>query len=150
MTWFMTSRNVQQVTILIGLSMLVWMLALSGCGGTVVGSSTVEQYNQNPMTVTIPSNLSPQEVEQTMVLTLKGRQWTVLQQSPQAVVGQLNHRQFQAKTTLKVDGDVIRILSDSYYKGDESTKLEPGVPKGWLKNLQADLRTRLTRQAAQK
>jgi hypothetical protein len=99
--------------------------------------------------VNIPPSLTPKEVQDVMVMTLQGRQWAVVEQSPQAVVGKLDHRSFQAKVTLKADGGVVKILSDSYYKSQDG-KLEPGVPTGWLKNLQADLRTRFTRKAALK
>ncbi len=149
MTILTTPCNRRKVSALICFSVLVWMLGLSGCG-TVVGSGAVEKYNQNPLTVTIPANLSPQVVEHLMVLTLKNRKWTVVQQSPQEVVGQLNHRRFQAKTILKVDSNIIQILNDSSYKAADSAEPEPGIPKGWLKNLQKDLSKRLTQQAVKK
>lgn len=124
-------------------AMLVAVLVFAGCGGTRVGARAVEKYNQNPLTVNVPPNLSPQAVEDIMVLTLRRRQWTVAQQSPQEVVGTLNHRYFQAKVILKVEDNLIKLYNDSYYQQQEGGETEPGVPLGWLRNLQSDLRTRL-------
>jgi hypothetical protein len=137
-----TTHNTQKIATLTLFAVLVWVLGLAGCR-TVVGTGAVEKYNQNPLTVTIPGNFSPERVEEVMRQTLRARGWSVVQQSPQEVVGTLNHRNFQAKTILKVDGNLIKILDDSYYKGDETGQLEAGVPKGWLLNLQKDLQTRL-------
>ncbi len=132
-------RNLPKIATLTVFAMLLWALVLAGCK---TGTQAVEEYNQNPLIVSIPSTLSPKEVEEVMTLTLRSRGWTVVQQSPQEVVGKLDHRSFDAKTTLKVDGNLIKILSDSYFKG-EGGKREPGIPKGWLENLQKDLQRRL-------
>ncbi len=148
MTALHTPRNLPKIATLTVFAMLLWALVLAGCG-TVVGTQAVEKYNQNPLIVSIPSTLSPKEVEEVMTLTLRSRGWTVVQQSPQEVVGKLDHRSFDAKTTLKVDGNLIKILSDSYLKS-EGGKREPGIPTGWLENLQKDLQTRLATKAGQK
>src|SRR5262245_63409792 len=71
-------------------------------GQSVMGAEAVQKYNANPLTVAIPPKLGPQEVEEGMVLALRGRKWTVVQQSPQEVVGTLNHRECQAKVMLRV------------------------------------------------
>lgn len=148
MTALGTARNLPKIATLTVFAMLLWGLVLAGCK-TAVGIQAVEKYNQNPLTVSIPSTLSPKEVEEVMTLTLRSRGWTVVQQSPQEVVGKLDHRSFNAKTTLKVDGNLIKILTDSYLKS-EGGKREPGIPTGWLENLEKDLRTRLGTKAGQK
>lgn len=144
-----TKHGVLMVVVLTSCISLFGLLVLAGCGGTRVGVSSVERYNQEPYMVNIPVTLTPKEVQEVMVTTLQGRQWAVVEQSPQAVVGKLDHRSFQAKVTLKAESGMVKILSDSYYKSEDGQR-EPGVPLGWLKNLQADLRTRFTRKAAQK
>jgi len=139
-------RQIMTLTSCVG---LFGSLILAGCGGTPVGVSSVERYNQKPYMGNIPPTLTPKEGQDVMVMTLQGRQWAVVEQSPQAVVGKLDHRSFQAKVTLKAESGIVTILSDSYYTSADRQR-EPGVPLGWLKNLQADLRTRFTRKAAQK
>ena len=137
-----TSSFVQKLALLTLSTVLFCALALAGCK-SVVGDRAVETYNENPYTVAIPSNLSPEEVERTIVQVLADRQWVVTERSPKEVVAQLNHRVWRAKAILKVDGNVIRILSDSSLKNATTGKFETAVPKGWLENLQHDLIRRL-------
>jgi hypothetical protein len=100
--------------------------------------------------VAIPSTLKPQDVEEVMALAFIGRKWAVAQRSPQEVVGTLDHRGFKAKATLKVDGNVIKILNDSQYLSPESGKLEPAVPRGWLRNLEKDLNAYISAKVGRK
>jgi hypothetical protein len=117
-------------------------------GQTQVGAEAVQKYNANPLVVAIPSSLKPQDLEEVMALAFIGRKWTVVERSPQAVVGTLDHRGFKAKATLKVDGNVVKILNDSLYQSNESGKLEPAVPRGWLRNLEKDLTEYMATKAA--
>src|SRR5262249_3201223 len=103
------------------------------------------------------SGLSPQDVEEAMVAALRYRNWTVVQQSPQEVVGERDRQNFRAKAILKVESNgLIKILNDSYYKqfgsqgSSSGEKLEPGIPKGWLRNLQKDLEAGLAGKARQR
>jgi len=125
-----------KMTVLIWLIGLLWTVEFTGCSAAT-GQDVVAKYNQTPLTVNIPSNLSPEQIEEAMVHTLIGREWQVEQRSPQEVVGTLNHRSYQAKAILKVDNGVIKILSESSYKS------KPAVPEGWLENLQKDLHKHL-------
>jgi len=124
------------------MSLLMWLVGilcaveLTGCFATA-GSDVVMKYNQTPLTVSIPSHLTPKQIEEAMVRTLVGREWHVESQSPQEVVGTLNHSSYQARATLKVENGVIKILNESTYKG------KPAVPEGWLENLQLDLKKHL-------
>ena len=147
MTNLNTTHCMRKIATLTVFAMPMWVLVLVGCS-TIVGADFVQRYNQNPLTVGIPPGLSPQDVEEAMVLTLSSRGWTVAQRSPQEVVGQLDHRNFQGKITLKANG-LIKILSESYFK-HESGSLEPGVPKGWLRNIRKDLAARLASKAEQR
>lgn len=137
-----TTHSKQKITVLTLCTVILWALAIVGCK-TIVGARSVEKYNQNPLTVLIPQNLSPEAIEGAMVQTLTGRGWRVEQRSPEEVVGQLNRRAWEAKAILKVDVSLIKILNDSYYKSDNSGERKPAIPKGWLENLQKDLQTHL-------
>ena len=76
-----------------------------------MGVEAVRKYNANPLTVAIPSTLASQEVQEVMTRSLNSRRWTVVQQSPQEVVGTLDHRGFKAKVILKVEGGLVQILN---------------------------------------
>ena len=139
------------------LSACVWTAATLGLAGvllwaparvesqTIMGAEKAAEYNRNPLTVPVPSGLSPQAVEEVMASTLQNRKWTVVQRSPQQVVGTLVHRGFDAKVVLKVEGDLIKILNESSYKSPQTGLFEPAIPKGWLRNLQQDLKVLLAR-----
>ncbi len=124
---------------------LLWAIGPIGCS-TVVGAGASERYNQNPLTVSIPSRLSAEQVQKAAEQALRKRDWKVVSSSPQEIVGTLDHRSFKAKTILKVDSGHIKLLSDSQFE-DESGSLSPGVPKGWLENLRKDLNKRLVQAA---
>lgn len=130
-------RKTTKMTLLTWLIGILWTMQLTGCF-TTTGKDVVAEYNQTPLTVSIPSNLSPEQVKEAMVRTFIGREWQVEQQSLQEVVATLNHRSYQAKATFKVENGVIKILSDSRYNS------KPVVPEAWLENLQKDLSKRLT------
>ena len=119
-----------------------------GCS-TRVGSGAVEKYNANPLTVAIPEGLSEEQVESVMKQTLTARGWQVTQASPQQTDGALQHRSFDAKVSLMADDGVIRILSDSQHISGDTGDKQPGVPRGWLDNLQKDLNKRLAAASRQ-
>ncbi len=127
----------------LAIALLLWTTGSIGCS-TVVGGGASERYNQNPLTVSIPPNVSAEQVQKAAEQVLRKRDWQVTSSSPQEIVGTLDHRSFKAKTILKVDNGLIKLLSDSKYE-DESGRLLPGVPKGWLENLRKDLNKSLAR-----
>ena len=124
-----------------GISICILAIMLVGCStsGTQTGDRAVEKYNSNPLTVVIPSETAADEVSRAMETTLLGRKWEVKTVSSDMAVGYLNHRGFDATVTLKRDGSIITILNKATYT-DPNTDLErPGVPMGWLLNIQKDL-----------
>jgi len=130
------TEQMSKMLLLVWLVGIVWTVELTGCFATT-GQDAVMKYNQTPLTVSIPSQLTSKQIEEAMVRTLVGREWHVESQSPQEVVGTLNHSSYQARATLKVENGVIKILNESTYKG------KPAVPEGWLENLQLDLKKHL-------
>ena len=127
-----------------GPSLLIFLLALSisGCASRV-GSDAVAAYNDNPLSVTIPTYASAEFVETSMVRALVGRQWTIQSHTKEKVVGELAHRSWYAKVSLLSDGSVIRIMSNARQTNISTGKVTPAVPLGWLKNIQKDLRAEL-------
>jgi len=130
------TEQMSKMLLLVWLVGIVWTVELTGCFATT-GQDAVMKYNQTPLTVSVPSQLTSKQIEEAMVRTLVGREWHVESQSPQEVVGTLNHSSYQARATLKVENGVIKILNESTYKG------KPAVPEGWLENLQLDLKKHL-------
>jgi hypothetical protein len=139
---------VQKPISLTSIALLVLVTNLVGCG-TRVGSYETEKYNQNPLTVVIPSGLSEERVESVMKHTLSVRGWRVDRSSPQRTDGILNHRSFKGKVSLVVDDGTIRILNRSRYISKANGGTEPGVPRGWLENLRKDLVRRLNTASRQ-
>ncbi|MDH3599078.1 MAG: hypothetical protein OEU26_05495, partial [Candidatus Tectomicrobia bacterium] len=72
----------QKMVALTSIVVLLLLTSLTGCS-TVVGSSAVERYNQNPLTVPIPAGLSGEQIESAMKQTLVSRGWTLGATSPQ-------------------------------------------------------------------
>ncbi len=123
-----------------GPSLLFFLLALSisGCAAKI-GSDAVAAYNDNPLSVTIPSNASAEFVKESMVRVLVGRNWAIQSQTEEKVVGKLVHRNWDATVSLLSDGSVIRIMSNATQKNISTGAVSPAVPLGWLKNIQQDL-----------
>lgn len=121
----------------------VCLLMAAGCN-TLRGQNAQERYNAAPLTVAVPGNLSPEQVQMVMARTLTGRGWAVTSSTPDEVVGGLDHRGFQAKAILKRDGSQIKILSDSTYYVENRDEWQPSVPYGWLENLQKDMTKNFT------
>ena len=130
-----------------GPSLLIFLLALSinGCASKI-GSYAVASYNDDPLSVTIPSNASAEFVEMSMVRVLKGRDWVVQSQTKEKVVGKLVHRGWNATVTLLSDGSVVRIMSDATQTNISTGEVNPAVPLGWLRNIQKDLDAALASQ----
>jgi hypothetical protein len=128
-----------------GASLSIFLLALSinGCASKT-GSYAVTSYNDDPLSVTIPSNASAEFVEVSMARALKGRGWVVQSQTKEKVVGKLVHRGWNATVTLLSDGSVVRIMSNSTQTNISTGEVNPAVPLGWLTNLQKDLSVQLT------
>jgi hypothetical protein len=128
-----------------GSSLLIFLIALSlnGCA-TKMGSDAVSEYNDNPLTVTIPPKASEEFVEASKVRVLTGRGWLVQRRTKEEVVGNLVHRNWNATVTLLTEGSSIRILSNATQTNPSTGKVTPAVPLGWLKNLQKDLSVQLS------
>lgn len=127
-----------------GASLLIFLVALSinGCASKI-GSYAVASYNDDPLSVKIPSNVSAEFVEVSMVRALKGRGWAVQSQTKEKVVGKLVHRGWNATVTLLSDGSDVRIMSDATQTTISTGEVNPAVPLGWLKNLRKDLSVQL-------
>jgi len=126
-------------------SVLLALFSLTGCSSTTrIGSNAVAEYNQNPLRVQIPDNMTQEQLQNIMNSVLKNRKWLVTESATNETVGALNHRGFNAKVTLKVDNGFINIMSDAtYVKPETDDEPQPAIPMGWLKNIQSDLNIRL-------
>jgi hypothetical protein len=154
------TRGIRKLAAPTVLAMILWAPPELASGQTIMGAEAARKYNEKPLTVAIPPNVTPQDVEEVMARALTGRKWTVVQQSPQEVVGTLNHRDCQAKVMLRVDGNVVKIVNESLCKsntrGFEPAKspnteaFEPAIPRGWLRNLEKDMNAHFAAKAARK
>lgn len=122
------------------------MLLIAPACNTLRGKDAVASYNADPLTVAVPAGKPADQVQAAMVKAFEGRGWTIVSSTPDEVVGQLlDHRGFNATATLVRSGDMIRILSDATYYVQQRDEYQPAVPKGWLENLQKDLKVYLQR-----
>lgn len=119
------------------------ILVLAGCAGTRVGTYTAQKYNENPLTVAIPNELENTKAIQLAEEALRGRKWTVSSRTASEVVGKLEHRHFDATVTIKVEGESLVLYSDATYDGPQTEEATPGVPYGWLANLQRDIQSKI-------
>ncbi len=109
---------------------------------------TSKSYNQHPLTVAIPTGVTPEAVGEAMIQSFEARKWTVVEASPQRTVGTLKHKGYEANVTLETDGDQIKILCDARDVNQYSGNGKPVLPMGWLQNLQKELEIRLGGKAA--
>ncbi len=109
---------------------------------------TAKSYDEHPLTVAIPTGVTPQAVGEATSEAFVARKWTIVEASPQRTVGTLKHKGYEAKVVLETDGDQIRILCDARDVNPQTGKGTRVVPMGWLKNLQKELEIRLSGKAA--
>ena len=121
--------------------LLVGVLALTqtACSGTRVGDYSVESYNQNPLTVAIPSEVGDASAIAAAESALVLRRWAVIDKSDEQITGKLRHRRFDATVNIRIEERHLVLYSDSLYQDRETNQMTPAVPYGWLKNLQEDI-----------
>lgn len=128
-------------------SLGILLLLASGCETTPKGQNPVTYYNTAPLTVAIPSGLSPQVVENECALTLTGRSWNIIKRDSTSVTATLNHRGYDSTVTLKQQNGLVLILLDSSTKTSPKGRTSAEVPERWLRYLQQDLNQRLIYRA---
>ncbi len=121
--------------------LLIGMFALlqTACTGTRVGDYSVESYNQNPLTVAIPSAVDNASAISAAESALVLRRWAVIDKSDEHISGKLRHRRFDATVNIRVEERHLVLYTDSLYQDRETNQMTPAVPYGWLKNLQEDI-----------
>lgn len=124
---------------------LLLLLAGNGCRTVPTGAEAVASYNASPLTVLIPSGVSPSTVDQLAAVTFSNRGWSITDQRAGSVTGHLNHRGIDATVTMKQENNTVRILVDSARQTRADGTSKPVVPQGWLENLRKDMNTRLVR-----
>ena len=133
-------------------------IALLACSGVSSSPRAVSAYAAAPLSVEIPSGLSEEQVQQAMVATLERRRWTVVSEEPGEVRGQLDHQGIEGRVALRVEGERVVIVNESFKKGStrrgrgyaaqarsRPAEDHPVVPTRWLRNLQKDLGAQLGR-----
>ena len=126
---------------LVSISTIFFILTLIGCesSGRRLSENAVTQYDSNPLSVEVPASVTQEQAIDMAESVLIGREWKVSSKSADQVVGKLLHRGFDATATIKSDGNKLVIYSQAMYTDKNSGETKPGVPFGWLKNLQSDL-----------
>lgn len=119
------------------------LFTLAGCNTAIRGNADVAEYNAQPLSMPIPSDVSGSVLEDAMKSTFQGRHWTVISSSSDKVTAVLNHNGYEAKASMVREGDTVKIYSDSTMSDPKTGEQIQAVPLGWLENLQKDFPRRL-------
>jgi hypothetical protein len=117
----------------------------------LLATDAIEGRGELVATIPVPADLTAPQVTEAIVNTLIGRQWGVKSRDGDAVVGYLKHRSNEAKVTLTFDSSNVQLYCIGW-QIDKKTGVreKPELPKGWLKNIQADLVKNFNRAATLK
>ncbi len=124
-------------TIVLNLRRLVLTAFLSLGFVTALQAS---ELGEHAGTVTAPEGLSQDDVKDAVVAALSGRRWGVRSTTDDRVTAYLRHRGNEATVTLIYDATKVDLYCVGW-KIDKKTgeRQKPEQPKGWLKNIQADI-----------
>lgn len=95
--------------------------------------------------IDIPSQLTVQEAQKTVILASLGRNWIVKEDSDGRVVIYLDHRGSEATVTYLISDKVIQAYCVGYRTystlagGVQTVSKVSSQPKGWLGNLNRDI-----------
>lgn len=132
----------------------VWVMAfVLGFGATVTASAADTSDTKGTLfsSVVVPAKVSQSEVQEAIVATLLGREWTIQSKKDGEVVGYLKHRSNEATVTLAYDTSRVQIYCVGYQINKKTGAREkPEQPTGWLKNIQSDLGKNFNRIAGVK
>lgn len=122
----------------------IWLMALVLALGASLpafaATAAAEGKGEFINAVPVPEGLSESEVQSAIVATLLGRQWGVKSKADGVVVGYLKHRSNEATVTLTYDTSKVELYCVGYEINKKTgVRKNPELPKGWLKNIQADL-----------
>lgn len=111
----------------------------------------IKETGTHVATIPVPTGFTAAEVQEAIVATLAGRQWGLKAREEGTVVGYLKHRSNEAKVTFNYDTSKVDLYCIGW-QVDKKTGVreKPEQPKGWLKNLQADLTKHFNRITTQK
>lgn len=109
-------------------------------GDEIVG----ERYESVP----IPEGLTKEDIRDAIAQVLGAREWLVKQKTDRRVVGYLKHRGTEATVTILFDGENAEIYCDGWVLDRSGARKKPEQPRGWLGNLQRDLKKKFAVMAA--
>lgn len=100
--------------------------------------------------INIPSERTKAQVQSAIERAFNGRRWIITKKTDAMVIGELNHRGYEAKLTVVYSPTEIKFYDDSYklrknkktntYSNDPGYKKVKSAPEGWLRNLEKDIK----------
>jgi hypothetical protein len=101
--------------------------------------------------VAVPEGLSAQQVQNAIIASLAGRQWTIQSKTDERVVGYLKHRSNEATLTMVYDTTKIELYCVGWAINKKTgERKKPEQPEGWLKFIRGDLAKNLGRALVNK
>ena len=112
-------------------------------------AAPASELGQPAGSIAIPTGVSASAVKTAIVTALAGRQWTVVSQSDERVVGHLKHRSNEATVTFIIGSSAVEMHCVGW-QIDKKTGVheKPELPDRWLKNLKNDIPKFLARGTA--
>lgn len=116
--------------------------------GTIAQSGADEELGVLAGTVVVPDGMLPHEVQDAAVMTLAGREWGIRHKDEERVVGYLKHRSNEATVTLIYRDSKVEVYCVGWAIDKRTgARKKPEQPKGWLKNIMADLTKNLNQMS---
>ena len=107
---------------------IVWLLA---CGVASHAAST-DNLGTPVGSITVPANLTLQEVQAALIKAADGRRWTLVSRDDESVLIRLDQGDWSARVAMIYSTKEVRLFSNSTKKG------KPKLPENWLKYLKED------------
>ncbi len=129
-----TSRNALRC------AFLATAFVLSIFNVTVRAASADDEVGQSAGYVVVPSGTTATEVQDAIVIALGGRGWGIKSNTSDRVVGYLKQRSNEAQLTLVYSTSKIDIFCLGWdINKNTGERKKPEIPRGWIKNIQADI-----------
>lgn len=100
--------------------------------------------------INLPAGRTEAQVQAAIERAFNGRRWIVTEKTSDKVIGELNHRGYEARLTVVYNASEIKFYDDSYklrkgkktntYSNDQTYKRVKSSPDGWLRNLEKDIK----------
>lgn len=119
-------------------AILLAVLAMTACANRPTGDNLV-------FAVDVPDGMTIEQVGDVILETVVHRKWDVAERSDGFLHSRLIHREYDANLHFRFDANQVVVYSDSYEVKRSGERKKRKDPKGWIANIEKDLKVRLRR-----